>query len=97
MSTPAAVAMAFSKFLGVLFPWFSETNIWFEAGFLKFNTVHIAAISSILLLSWINAQGIKTGKIVQNLFTYSKVGILLVFIIAGFFFVKNNFIGHFNS
>jgi APA family basic amino acid/polyamine antiporter len=88
--TIAAVAMAFSKFLGVLFPWFSETNIWFEAGFLKFNTVHIAAIGSILLLSWINAQGIKTGKIVQNLFTYSKVGILLAFIIAGFFFVKNN-------
>src|SRR5665648_841197 len=87
--TIAAVAMAFGKFLGVMVPWFSEKNIWFESGFLKLSTVHIVAIGSILLLTWINAQGIKAGKLVQNTFTYSKVGILLAFIVAGLFFAKN--------
>jgi basic amino acid/polyamine antiporter, APA family len=87
--TIAAVAMAFGKFLGVLVPWFSETNVWLKFGFLKFSTVHIAAIGSILLLTWINAQGIIAGKSVQNIFTFSKVGILLAFIVAGLFFAKN--------
>jgi APA family basic amino acid/polyamine antiporter len=87
--TIAAVAMAFAKFLGVLFPWFSEKNIWFELGFLKFNTVHFAAIGSIILLTWINAQGIKAGKIVQNTFTLSKVGLLVAFVIAGLFLANN--------
>jgi len=31
--TIAAVAMAFAKFSGVLFPWFSEKNIWLDFGF----------------------------------------------------------------
>ena len=87
--TIAAVAMAFGKFLGVMVPWFSEKNIWFELGFLKFNTVHFAAIGSIVILTWINTQGIKAGKIVQNLFTFSKVGILLAFIAAGLFLANN--------
>ena len=87
--TIAAVAMAFGKFLGVMVPWFSEKNIWFELGFLKFNTVHFAAIGSIVILTWINSQGIKAGKLVQNLFTFSKVGILLAFITAGLFLANN--------
>jgi len=87
--TIAAVAMAFAKFLGVLFPWFSESNIWLEVGFIKFNTVHFAAIGSIGLLTWINTRGIKAGKSVQNTFTFSKVGILLAFLVAGLFFANN--------
>jgi basic amino acid/polyamine antiporter, APA family len=87
--TIAAVAMAFGKFLGVLVPWFSENNIWLRLGFLKLSTVHIAAIGSILLLTSINAQGITAGKVVQNIFTFSKTGILLAFIIAGLFIAKN--------
>src|SRR5512133_2586628 len=33
--TIAAVAVAFAKFSGVLFPWISESNILFQAGALK--------------------------------------------------------------
>jgi APA family basic amino acid/polyamine antiporter len=87
--TIAAVAMAFAKFLGVLIPWFSEKNVWLQWGFLKFSPVHAAAIGSILVLTWINTKGIKTGKLVQNIFTFSKVGILLAFIVAGLFFAKD--------
>jgi basic amino acid/polyamine antiporter, APA family len=83
--TIAAVAMAFSKFSGVLVPWISEKNFWFEWRILKLNTVQIVAIASIVVLTWINTKGIKTGKIVQNIFTFSKVGILLAFIVTGLF------------
>jgi len=85
----AAVAMAFAKFLGVLVPWFSEKNIWLDVGFLKLSTVHLAAIASILLLSWINSRGIGIGKYIQNIFTSTKVGVLLLFIVAGLIMVNN--------
>ena len=55
--TIAAVAMGFAKFTGVVFPWVSENNIWFEWHFLKFSTVHLVAIGSILLLTFFNTQG----------------------------------------
>jgi len=79
----AAVAMAFGKFTGVLFPWFSESNILFSAGPLDFNTVHLLAILSIAFLTWLNTFGIQEGKTVQNLFTWTKVAALLIFIVAG--------------
>ncbi len=84
--TIAAVAMAFAKFAGVLIPWVGESNILLQAGPVKISTVHIVAVSSIILLTWINTRGIKAGKRVQNAFTFTKVMILLLFLLAGFFF-----------
>jgi APA family basic amino acid/polyamine antiporter len=85
----AAVGMAFAKFMGVLIPWFSEKNILFEIGRFKISTVHALAIFNIALLSWINAQGIRLGKIVQNSFTVTKILSLIGLIIVGFFFAKS--------
>ncbi|HNW50788.1 MAG TPA: amino acid permease [Prolixibacteraceae bacterium] len=85
----AAVSMAFGKFLGVIFPWFSESHTLFSLGLIKFNTVHIAAITSVIFLTWLNTRGIVAGKLVQNLFSVVKVGILLFFIFAGIFFARN--------
>jgi basic amino acid/polyamine antiporter, APA family len=87
--TIAAVSMAFAKFLGVLVPWFSEQHVWLTLGPVKLNTVHIAAISVIIFLTWVNTRGIKTGKYIQNLFSYTKIGTLVIFIIIGLFFAKS--------
>ncbi|HJZ39250.1 MAG TPA: amino acid permease [Bacteroidales bacterium] len=88
--TIAAVAMGFAKFTGVVFPMISERNIWFEWHFLKISTVHLIAIGSILVLTILNTRGILLGKIIQNLFTSTKVGILLIFILIGLFIARNN-------
>ncbi|HCT30434.1 MAG TPA: amino acid transporter [Bacteroidales bacterium] len=85
----AAVGMAFAKFMGVIFPWFSEQRIWLDLGFIKISTVHALAISSIILLSWVNAQGIKFGKFVQNSFTITKILALIGLVVVGFFFAKS--------
>lgn len=85
----AAIAMAFSKFSGVLVPWVSESNILFHLGPLKVNTVHLVAVLSIILLSWINSRGIEAGKIVQNAFTLTKVLVLLLFLVVGFFLARS--------
>lgn len=92
----AAVSMAFGKFLGVIFPWFSESHVLFSLGVVKFTSVHVAAISSVIFLTWINTRGIVEGKFLQNIFSISKVGILIFFIIAGIFFARNINAIHFN-
>lgn len=85
----AAVAMAFAKFSGVIIPWVSEKNVWLNLGFIKFHTVHIVAISSIVFLTWMNTRGIRTGKYMQNSFTYTKLFVLAIFILLGLFLAKS--------
>lgn len=86
----AAVAVAFAKFTGVLFPWISEKNILFNIGPLHVNSTQIVAMASILLLTWINTRGIVTGKTVQNIFSSTKVIVLVGFIILGVIISKNS-------
>jgi len=81
--TIAAVAMAFGKYFGVLIPWVSDKNVLVDFGLIKFNTTQLVAIASILLLTRINSRGVEQGKRVQNIFTLSKVFILLLFIGVG--------------
>ena len=85
----AAVGVAFAKFTGVLFPWISDSNILFELGPLKINSTMVVAIGMISFLTWLNAQGIVTGKTVQNVFSSTKVIALFGFIAIGFLATKN--------
>ncbi|MCK9399809.1 MAG: amino acid permease [Bacteroidales bacterium] len=95
--TIAAVAMAFAKFTGVLLPVISEHNTVLDLGFFKFNSTQLLAIIMILVLTWINTRGIKEGKRVQNIFTYSKVLILLAFIVIGIYVAKATQLNIFHS
>jgi len=88
--TIAAVAMAFAKFMGVLIPWVGESHVLLNLLGLKITTVHLVAVSSIILLTWINTRGIRTGKYVQNGFTLTKVLILLGLIFIGFFIANSD-------
>lgn len=84
----AAVAVAFAKFSGVLFPWISDKNILMHIGPLNINSTMIIAIVMIAFLSWLNTRGIVTGKTVQNIFSSTKVIALLGFIFIGFVATK---------
>lgn len=84
----AAVAVAFAKFSGVLFPWISEKNVLFQIGSLKVNSTQIVGIGTIIFQTWLNTRGIVTGKIVQNIFTSTKVLALFGFVIIGFLVTK---------
>lgn len=81
----AAVAVAFAKFSGVLFPWISDKNILFALGPVKVTSTMVVAIIQIIFLTWLNTLGIVTGKVVQNIFSSTKVIALFGFILIGFF------------
>jgi APA family basic amino acid/polyamine antiporter len=83
--TIAAVGVAFGKFLGVFFPGVSQTNWIFRVGSgnVGLNTANLAAVLVILLLTYSNTRGIKTGAAVQNVFTSAKVLALLAVVLVG--------------
>ncbi|MBI3952294.1 MAG: amino acid permease [Acidobacteria bacterium] len=96
--TIAAVAVAFAKFLGVLLPAmsagrfivnFGSTSIFGKSLSLSLSTQQAVAIAVIVFLTATNLNGIKTGKIVQNILTITKVGALAGLILLGIFFNKN--------
>ncbi len=114
--TIAAVGVAFGKFLGVFFPAISSTNwilhFWkvpplrlgpmvlgnMEVGL---NTQNLMSILLVIVLSVINIFGLKTGALIQNVFTFAKVAALLGLVGLGLCLGRNapalaaNFAGNF--
>ena len=93
--TIAAVAVAFARFSGILFPAISEQRyivppIHISSGYaISLSTTQLVAIGVIALLTWTNSLGIRYGKIVQNLFTVAKTGALIGLILVGIFVGRN--------
>ncbi|MBA3439654.1 MAG: amino acid permease [Pyrinomonadaceae bacterium] len=86
--TIAAVAVAFANFAGVLTDAISPTSfiiapVVFGRYALSLSTQQLVAILMILLLTATNTRGLKTGKMVQNIFTVAKTAALLGLIIIG--------------
>lgn len=88
--TIAAVAMAFGKFTAYLIPALSNSAPIFQNGGFKITWIQILAIVIILLLTYINSRGLKNGKILQDIFTSSKIIALLGIIIFGVILVKDS-------
>ncbi len=82
--TIAAVGVAFAKFLGVFVSSVNADHNLITIGkFSTFNTQQIVAIIVIVFLSLTNLRGLKTGSLVQNIFTVTKIGALLLLVVVG--------------
>jgi APA family basic amino acid/polyamine antiporter len=94
--TIAAVAVAFARFMGVLAPQISESNYIIAPTHLFFgyaislSTAQLVAIVLILLLTISNTRGLKTGKLIQNTFTFTKTAALIGLILVGLLLGWNN-------
>jgi len=102
--TIAAVGVAFGKFLGIFIPSISSSNwiwhIWkvppipvgpmvlgnMDVGI---NTQNLMAILLVIFLSIVNIFGVKTGAMIQNIFTTAKVSALLGLVIFGLALGRN--------
>ena len=88
--TIAAVAMAFGKFTAYLVPALNDAAPIFQSGEFQITWIQILSICIIILLTYINTKGVKSGKLLQNIFTGSKILALLGIIIFGFLLIKNS-------
>src|SRR5271157_3968234 len=93
--TIAAVAVAFARFLAVVFPPVSESSylvepIHISQGYaVSLSTAQLMAIAIVALLTWTNSRGLEYGRIVQNLFTSAKTIGLAGLILTGLVFGRN--------
>ena len=93
--TIAAVAVAFARFSGILVPWIAEDNylvppVHLSTGYaVSLSTAQLVGILLIALLTWTNTRGLKYGKVIQNVFTTTKTGALVVLIAAGILIGRN--------
>ena len=91
--TIAAVAVAFGKFTAYLIPALNDAEPIFQSGSYKITWIQILAIFVILLLTYINTKGVEGGKLLQNIFTGSKIVALVILIALGFLLIKSSFWG----
>jgi APA family basic amino acid/polyamine antiporter len=97
--TIAAVAVAFGKFMGVLWPsitpdlygWFPHHSFATSGGSIDvgLSAQRIVALVSVWVLTWVNLRGVKEGKLVQTTLTFAKTGALALLIILGLTIGRN--------
>ena len=88
--TVAAIAVAFTTYLGYFFPALSPQNQFFKLSYSLFGYplefaigwTQIVAMAMIALVTLINFRGVKFGGWVMNIFTAAKVAALLALIVA---------------
>jgi APA family basic amino acid/polyamine antiporter len=103
--TIAAVGVAFGKFLGIFVPSISSSNwivhLWkvppiplgpmvlgnMDVGL---NTQNLVAILLVIFLSVVNIFGLRTGAMIQNVFTAAKVSALLGLVLFGVALGRNS-------
>lgn len=93
--TIAAVAVAFARFSGVLWPQISEDRYLIPPVHLSthyalsLSTAQVLAIGVIALLTFGNTLGLSCGKLIQNVFTVAKIGALGALIVLGILVGRN--------
>jgi len=89
-ATIAAVGVAFAKFSAYLVPALSEDRVALDLVFLQISPAQLLSIVVIVLLTFINTQGIKSGKLIQTTFTLTKLISLFGLIIFGLIMMKGD-------
>lgn len=83
----AALAVGFAEYFGYFFPSLSTGTVLFQWNIFGFeyslSAGQLMAVVSILHLTAINYFGIKSGILVQNIFTFLRLGAVAAFIVLG--------------
>jgi len=83
----ATLGVAFAEFVGYFIPSLSTQSYIFQLNVFGFSyslsTGQLVAVGSILILSGVNYFGIKTGAVVQNIFTFLRIAAIAAFVILG--------------
>jgi len=94
--TIAAVAVGFARYLGVLFPSISPTTwiippIALSSKYaISLSIQQLVGILMIVFITFLNTQGVRLGKLIQNIFTSAKTLALLGLIFICVFIGRNS-------
>jgi APA family basic amino acid/polyamine antiporter len=88
--TIAALSVASAAYLGAIFPAISQEHVIFTAAGITLTRVHVVALISIVVVTWINVIGLRKGAILQNVATWAKFVAMGAFVLLGFALGKGN-------
>jgi APA family basic amino acid/polyamine antiporter len=93
--TIAAVAVGFARYLGVLFPSISP-SAWIIPPIalgskyaISLSLQQVVGVVMVIFLTFLNMQGVRLGKLIQNIFTSAKTLSLLGLILLCVFVARN--------
>jgi APA family basic amino acid/polyamine antiporter len=92
----AAVGVAFAKYLGVFVPGIGEAYALFDLAGRPFTTAQAVALGVIVVLTWLNVTGLRTGATLQNVLTVAKVGAVAVLLLLAFALGRGS-LAHFSA
>jgi len=94
--TIAAVAVGFARYLGVLFPSISATA-WVVQPIalgskyaISLSVQQLVGVIMVIFITFLNMQGVRLGKLIQNIFTSAKTLSLLGLILLCVFVARNH-------
>src|SRR4029077_10772287 len=95
--TIAALSVASAAYLGAIFPTISEQHVIVSVAGITLTRVHVVALISIVVVTWINVIGLRRGALLQNVATWAKFAAMGAFVLLGVLFGKgswSNFTQH---
>ncbi len=86
----AAVGMAFAKYSAVLIEPLDEKYKVLSIASFTVSRQQVFAIAMIVFLTWVNTRGVRTGKWIQNVFTFAKIGSMIGLVLLAVFVGYNH-------
>ncbi|MGH9503631.1 MAG: APC family permease [Terriglobales bacterium] len=93
----AALCVAAAAYMGQIIPVISQEHVVLSAAGITLTRAHLVGLLLIALLTYVNVVGLRWGKLLQNVSTYTKFGAMAAFVVLGFAIGKGhwtNFSGH---
>ncbi len=97
----SALAVGFAEFFGYFVPALSTKSVVFHAMWLGYpytlSAGQLVAAASIVVLTGVNYFGVKTGAVVQNIFTFLRLGSVVAIVFFGLTVGRRDGITSFND
>jgi APA family basic amino acid/polyamine antiporter len=95
--TIAALCVASAAYMGQIIPVISREHVVLSLAGVTVTRAHVVGLFLIALVTYVNVVGLRWGKLLQNVSTWTKFGAMAAFVVLGFAIGKGswtNFSGH---
>jgi basic amino acid/polyamine antiporter, APA family len=93
----AALCVASAAYMGQIIPVISQQHVVLSLAGVTVTRAHVVGLFLIALVTYVNVVGLRWGKLLQNVSTWTKFGAMAAFVVLGFAIGKGswtNFSGH---
>jgi APA family basic amino acid/polyamine antiporter len=94
--TIAALSVASAAYTGQVFPIVSQEHVVLSLAGVTITRAHVFGLVLIAALTYVNVVGLRWGRLLQNLSTWTKFAAMAAFVVLGFAIGKGNW-SHFRS